>query len=187
MNDAHSSNDGNLSDYLFNNSTPYPAPTPQERRQFDNVMGLNKPVPIDVAECEAKISEVVKDAVERNEAQRKKRETEQGPQANENRLKVEHYRLKQDANNAAIRLNEYGAPDVRHWQAEIDRLLKARKAAGVAGALGEERSIEKQLVTAEAELVEANARLKRYRVENTRAVGLLKSWEKENLPSEKAT
>jgi hypothetical protein len=184
MNDNH--NDGLLADrFSINTNLANQPPSKQEKQQFRNVMGLDKPVPFDQAECDAKIKAVVKNAAERNTAARKERETEQGintPQAIENRLKREHYQLKQDAKNAAIRLNEYGVPDVRHWQEQIDRLLKARKAAGFAGELGEERSIEKQLVTAEAELVQAQARLKKYHHENTRAVGLLKSWAAENLP-----
>jgi hypothetical protein len=66
MNDAHSNNDGNIHDYLFANSTQKTEPpTAQERRAFSNVMGIHKPVTFDQAECDAKISKVVKDASER--------------------------------------------------------------------------------------------------------------------------
>jgi hypothetical protein len=121
----------------------------------------------------------------RANAQRKERETAQGintPQAIENRKKIEHYRLREDAKNAEVRLNAYGVPDVRHAEAKIAAILKARKDAQVAGFLGEERHQEKLLITAEAELVEANARLTKYRTQNTQAVGWLKAWEAENLP-----
>jgi hypothetical protein len=104
-------------------------------------------------------------------------------QVRKNRLKREHFSLKQEAHNAAVRLNEYGVPGVRLAQDKIDAALKARKIAADLGSLMEERRQEKLLQAAEEELLAAQARLEKFRNGNTRAVGLLKSWEAENLPS----
>ena len=82
--------------------------------------------------------------------------------------------------NAEVRLNCYGVPDVKHWTAEVERLLKAKHAASVAGELGEERKLEKLLVAAEAELVQAQQRLEGFRLANTRAVVALQNWEHTN-------
>lgn len=158
-------------------------------RALGNVMGVFDPVPHDQAETDRKISEVVKRQHQLDEKNAQLRDTQTGentPRAIANRQKLEHYRLKQDAKNAAVRLNEYEVPDVRHWQAEVDKWLKAKKAAEVEGSLGNERQAELELVKAEEQLLAAQQRLERYRNENTRAVGLLKAWEAENLPSKKA-
>ena len=69
------------------------------------------------------------------------------PTAIENRNKLAWYQLKQDCKNAEVRLNCYGVPDVKHWTAEVERLLKAKHAAAVAGELGEERVLESRLAS----------------------------------------
>jgi capsule polysaccharide export protein KpsE/RkpR len=166
-----------------------PLPTKQENTAFQNVTGIMKPIPHDQAETDRKISEVIKRQHQLDEKNAKLRDVETGentPRAIANRQKLEHYRLKQDAKNAAVRLNAYGVPDVHHWQGEVDKWLKAKKAAEVEGSLGNERQAERELVKAEEQLLEAQQRLERYRSENTRAVGLLKSWEAENLPAKKS-
>ena len=164
-------------------------PLTQENRNFIGATGILQPVPHNQAETDRKISDVVKRQHQLDEKNAKLRDTQTGentPRAIANRQKLEHYRLKQDAKNAAVRLNEYGVPEVRHWETAVDRWLTAKKAAEVDGSLGAERQAELALQEAEAELLAAQQRFERYRHENSRCVGLLKSWEKENLPAKKS-
>jgi hypothetical protein len=155
----------------------------QETQQFVNVMGIEDPVPFDQKECDAKIARVVKEAGERNAKNNAERDERNGvntPTAIENRNKLAWYQLKQDCKNAEVRLNCYGVPDVRHWTAEVEKLLLAKHAAAVAGELGEERVLERRLQAAEAELVQAQQRLEGFRLANTRAVVALQNWENTN-------
>jgi len=147
-----------------------------------NVMGLDRPVPYDPAEFEAKQRETQANIARIDAINRKAREAKSGeftPAAITNRNKIKLYELRQNAKNAEVRLNEYGVPDVRHWTEIIAKALADRKAAGDAGALQEERRLELYLQKAEAELVQAHARLERFRKENSAAVAARKSFEEE--------
>lgn len=159
------------------------SPRTQESNAMANIMGVNNPVPFDQAECDASIAKVVKEAGELAAKTRAERDEKTGvltPKAIANRNKLAWYQLKQDCKNAEVRLNCYGVPDVKHWTAEVERLLKAKHVAAVAGELGEERKLEKLLVAAEAELVQAQQRLENFRLANTRAVVALQNWENTN-------
>ena len=155
----------------------------QESNAIANIMGVNNPIMFDQAEHDAGMKKVVREAAElaaKNKARRDEKSGELTPKAIANRNKLARYQLKQDCKNAEVRLNSYGVPDVRHWTAEVDRLLKAKHAASVAGELGEERKCEKLLVAAEAELVQAHERLERFRLANTQALVALQNWENAN-------
>jgi hypothetical protein len=163
--------------------------TKQEQKAFQNITGIMKPVPHDQEETDRKISDVVKRQHRLDEKNAKLRDTqtgEQTPTTIANRNKITHYNLKQDAKNATVRLNEYGIPDVKFAEDKIAAILKARKIAADNGSLIEERRQELFLQEAEKELLAAQQRFERYRNENTRAVGLLKAWEAENLPAKKS-
>ena len=155
----------------------------QESNALANIMGVNDPITFDQKELDDSIAKVVKEAGElaaKNNARRDAKNGVNSPTAIENRNKLAWYELKQDAKNAEVRLNCYGVPDVKHWTAEVERLLKAKHAASTAGELGEERVLERRLQAAEAELVQAQQRLEGFRLANTRAVVALQNWENTN-------
>ncbi len=161
--------------------------SPESTALVNVMFGAQGPLTINLDERDAAISKVVKEAGElaaKNRAAHEKKTGVNTPKAIANRNKLARYQLKQDCKNAEVRLNSYGVPDVKHWTAEVERLLKAKHAAGVAGELGEERKCEKLLVEAEAKLVEAQERLENFRLANTRAVVALQNWENANsLPT----
>jgi hypothetical protein len=157
-----------------------------ESNALANIMGVNDPIPFDQQQFDAGIAKVVKEAGELAAKNNKRRDEKSGvltPEAIANRNKLARYQLKQDCKNAEIRLNSYGVPDVHHWTAEVERLLKAKHAASVAGELGEERVLERRLVAAEAELVQAQERLEKFRLANTRALVALQNWENSLVPT----
>ena len=156
----------------------------QETQQFVNVMGIDDPVPFDQAECDASIARVVKEAGELAAKTRAERDEKSGyikPEAIDNRRKIELFRLREIAKNAAIRLNSYGMPDCRLAQERIDAALAARKVAAENGSLNEERRQELLLQQHESELVQAQERLEKFRKENNTAVRLLREFEHANL------
>jgi hypothetical protein len=155
---------------------------PPEANSLMNVMGVNQPIEWDQAEYDRKLKETLARVAQVDRLAAEQREARTGanaPTAIENRKKIELYRLREDAKYAAIRLNEYGVPDVRLAQEHVDAALTARKAAGVAGALNEERRQERFLQQAEAELVAAQMRLEGFRKANTIAAAALKRFEEE--------
>jgi hypothetical protein len=159
----------------------------QESNAIANIMGVNNPIPFDQKECDAKIAKVVREAAERVAQNNKARDDKAGvntPAAIDNRRKIELFKLRENAKNAAIRLNEYGVPDCRLAQERIDAALAARKVAAELGALNEEQRQELLLQAAEAELVKAQERLERFRRENTAAVTALRDFEQSLVHAE---
>ena len=150
------------------------------------VMGVNAPVPFNQAECDASIAKVTKEAGElaaKNNARRDEKSGYLKPEAINNRQKIELFKLRENAKNAGIRLNEYGMPDCRLAQERIDAALAARKVAAENGSLNEERRQELLLQQHEAELVKAQERLERFRKENNTAVRLLREFEQSLVPA----
>jgi hypothetical protein len=159
----------------------------QESNAIANIMGVNNPVKFDQKEQDASIAKVVKEASElaaKNNAARDAKNGVNSPRAIENRSKITLFKLRENAKNAAVRLNEYGVPDVRFAQEKIDAALAARKVAATNGALNEERRQEHLLQEAEAELVKAQERLEKFRKENTLAVAALKDFEQSLVHAE---
>jgi hypothetical protein len=139
---------------------------------------------IDEKELDKKLKVEAKERAERdanNTKLREQRETARTGKTPAQKLAAEnkrkHWDLLQDVKNASVREHSYGHPDVAHWQAEVD---KAEASLVKPLSPGDEGRINLALVTAKQELVEAQARLKRYQAEHTRATGLLKAFEAEN-------
>jgi hypothetical protein len=139
---------------------------------------------IDEKELDKKLKVEAKERAERDANNTKLREQREAArkgttpaQILKAETKKKHWALKEDVKNASVREHSYGHPDVAHWQAEVD---KAEASLVKPLSPGDEGRINLALVTAKQELVEAQARLKRYQAEHTRATGLLKSFEAEN-------
>ena len=152
----------------------------RETQQFVNLMGIGDPVPFNQAEHDASMAKVLKDAAEivaKNRAERNEKTGYLKPEAINNRQKIELFKLRENAKNAEVRLNEYGVPDCRLAQERIDGALAARKVAVENGSLNEERRQELLLQQHESELVKAQERLERFRKENNLAVKSLREFE----------
>jgi|SRR5579859_1195280 len=92
-----------------------------------------------------------------------------------NRLRKELYDLQQHAKNCEVRVNNEAA-NVKHWERNIEDLLKRKKKAVADNMLGEERSCERQIEMAETELLDARERLAREQRINSAAVRELKAF-----------
>lgn len=159
------------------------SPRTAESNALANIMGVNDPITFDQKELDDSIAKVVKQAGElaaTNNARRDEKNGLNKPEAIDNRRKIELFRLREIAKNAAVRLNSYGMPDCRLAQERIDAALAARKVAAENGSLNEERRQELLLQQHEAELVKAQERLEKFRLANTRAVVALQNWEHTN-------
>jgi chromosome segregation ATPase len=140
---------------------------------------------INQEELDGKIKAETKARAERDAANTKLRESREtaktgiSPAEKQRReLKKQHWALLEDVKNSSVRLHSYGEPDVNHWQTLADQAKASLDRAGISP--GDESRFNLALKTAEGELLEAQKRLKRYRSEHTRAVGLLKSFESEH-------
>lgn len=140
------------------------------------------PEVFDLTGLDAKINATNRAVQERHAASDLARDTKLGvntPRAIFNRLRKEKFDLEEGTRGAETRVNNEAA-NVRMFQSQIEDLLKRKKKAVVDGALGEERRIERGLLTQENELLDSRERLLKLQRENHRAVQALKDWKTAN-------
>lgn len=137
---------------------------------------------MDLSNINTQLAETLKDVQRVDAANKKFREEKTGentPRAELNRLRKALYDLEQNCRCFETRTNE-AANTVKHWEHNIEGLLRRKKTAVAANMLGEERSCERQIELAESELLDAKDNLKRQQRLNHNAVTALKVWKQAN-------